>query len=56
LPENIAVETLTHDQTDNEVFYKYYWRLKNCSKLSNPEKSFKHSPNLFSKSIALEKD
>lgn len=62
-PENhsqstdIEVQTVEEeqDEKDSEAFYKYYWRLKNMSVAGRSKTDLKAAPNLFSKSIALDK-
>jgi hypothetical protein len=62
-PENhsestdIDVQTVEEEQNekDTEAFYKYYWRLKNMSVAGRSKTDMHVAPNLFSKSIALDK-
>jgi hypothetical protein len=43
------------NEKDTEAFYRYYWRLKNMSLAGRSKTDMHVAPNLFSKSIALDK-
>jgi hypothetical protein len=43
------------NEKDTEAYYRYYWRLKNMSLAGRSKTDMHVAPNLFSKSIALDK-